>query len=146
MSNRTDPTDRVGEALRVAVERTLAATAAPAAETRQRAEVLLDEVARRGRSARDDLERRGDAARTEVSRRGEAAREQVSRRGSQAAGRVAGVLDELRPSERQDPIADLGARIGSLEARIGGLEGLLTEVVGQSKAQAEPEEDSQKPL
>ena len=63
------PGERVGDTLRTAVERTLAATAGSASETRQRARELLDEVARRGEEAREQLGRRGDAAREEVSER-----------------------------------------------------------------------------
>jgi hypothetical protein len=68
---------RVTEALREAIERTLAtagrsAKAGSAALTRGGATELLDEVARRGRGARDELARRGQDARQEVSRRLEA--------------------------------------------------------------------------
>jgi polyhydroxyalkanoate synthesis regulator phasin len=45
----------VTESLRTAVERTLAATAGTAAETRGRAQELLDEVARRGQRTREGL-------------------------------------------------------------------------------------------
>lgn len=41
------------EALRAAVERTLAATAGSASETRGRAQELLDDVAKRGQEARE---------------------------------------------------------------------------------------------
>ena len=41
------------EALRAAVERTLAATAGSASDTRGRAQELLDDVAKRGQEARD---------------------------------------------------------------------------------------------
>ena len=43
------------ESLRTAVERTISATTGTAAETAERAQELLDEVARRGRRTRDDL-------------------------------------------------------------------------------------------
>jgi hypothetical protein len=45
----------VAESLRAAVERTLAVSAGTAAETRNRAQDLLDEVARRGLVAREGL-------------------------------------------------------------------------------------------
>jgi polyhydroxyalkanoate synthesis regulator phasin len=45
----------VAESLRAAVERTLAATAGTAVETRGRAQELLDEVARRGQRTREGL-------------------------------------------------------------------------------------------
>jgi hypothetical protein len=56
------------DALRIAIERTLEATAAPAAETRDRAGRLLDEIARRGREAGEELARRGQATREEIAR------------------------------------------------------------------------------
>lgn len=46
------------EGLREAIERTFAATAGPAAEGRDRARDLLDEVARRGRDAVDAVAKR----------------------------------------------------------------------------------------
>jgi polyhydroxyalkanoate synthesis regulator phasin len=45
----------VADSLRTAVERTLAATAGTASETRGRAQELLDEVARRGQRTREGL-------------------------------------------------------------------------------------------
>lgn len=59
----------VGDALRQAIERTLQATAPAAAQTRERAGELLDEVARRGREARSGITRRGQDAGAEVARR-----------------------------------------------------------------------------
>lgn len=108
-----EPAERAGDSLRAAVERTLAATAAPAAETRQRAQELLDEVVRRGRSARE-----------QATRRGEAAREEVVRRGEQAGERIADVISELRPAE-PEALASIAARMEALERRLEGLEGLL---------------------
>jgi polyhydroxyalkanoate synthesis regulator phasin len=58
----------VTDALRAAVERTLAATAGSATTARERAGELLDEVARRGRGAREELGRRGQEARGELGR------------------------------------------------------------------------------
>jgi hypothetical protein len=46
----------VADSLRTAVERTIAATAGTAAETRGRAQELLDEVARRGQRTREGFE------------------------------------------------------------------------------------------
>lgn len=46
----------VSEALRAAIERTFAATAGPAAESRERAGELLDQVTRRGQEAREAVE------------------------------------------------------------------------------------------
>jgi hypothetical protein len=73
----SSPERGVTEALREAIESTLAAAgrsarAGSAALTRGGATELLDEVARRGRGARDELARRGEDARQEVSRRLEA--------------------------------------------------------------------------
>ena len=48
-----DPQRKVADSLRTAVEKTFAATADSAAETRGRAQDLLDEVAKRGQGARD---------------------------------------------------------------------------------------------
>jgi polyhydroxyalkanoate synthesis regulator phasin len=45
------------EALRAAIERTLEATAGQASGTRERAQELLDEVARRGQEARERITR-----------------------------------------------------------------------------------------
>ncbi len=109
--------ERPGDALRSAVERTLAATAGSASGTRQRARDLLDEVARRGDAAREELGRRGDAARQEVSRRGEAAREEVARRGEAARGEVAKAQETA-----SNRLAD---RIGVLERRLAELEQAL---------------------
>lgn len=61
-------TGGVSDGLRTAVERTLAATAGTAAETRGRAQELLDEVARRGLGARDEVSRRGQRTREGLAR------------------------------------------------------------------------------
>lgn len=58
---------RPPEALTDAVERTVAATAGSAAEGRDRALDLLDEVARRGRDAGHSLAKRGQEAGEELS-------------------------------------------------------------------------------
>ena len=120
--------DRVGDALRSAVERTLAATAGSASGTRQRARDLLDEVARRGDAAREEIGRRGDAARQEVSRRGEAAREEVARRGEAARGEVAKAQETA-----SNRLAD---RIGVLERRLAELEQALRSDSGEVSPEA----------
>jgi polyhydroxyalkanoate synthesis regulator phasin len=56
------------EGLRSAVEKTIAATADTAAETAERAQVLLDEVARRGQEAREEVAKRGQRTREGLSR------------------------------------------------------------------------------
>jgi polyhydroxyalkanoate synthesis regulator phasin len=91
--------EAVGEALRSAVERTLAATAESAAGTRDRAQGLLDDVVRRGQSAR----------------------EEVARRGESATARLADAIGELRAADREtlDRIAD---RLDAVERRLTALE------------------------
>jgi polyhydroxyalkanoate synthesis regulator phasin len=131
------PTERSGDPLRSAVERTLSATAGSASETRQRARELLDEVARRGEDAREQLSRRGGAAREEVGRRAEAAREQVTRRGEEAGSRLADAIADLRLADRDD-LGILGERLGAIESRLGDLERMLRRETG-SKADSNPE-------
>ncbi len=88
------------EPLLTAVAQTLEATSQGASETRQRAQVLLDEVARRGQEAGEEIARRGQEAGVEIRRRfrefGFAGAEEV---------------DELRAR-----IADLEARLEQLQA------------------------------
>jgi polyhydroxyalkanoate synthesis regulator phasin len=96
----------VADSLRGAVERTLAATAGTAVETRERAQELLDEVARRGLEARGEVSRRGQEARDEVSRRGQRTREGLARMRLASA----------------DEVGALAARVDELEARMERLE------------------------
>lgn len=124
--------ERVGEALRAAVERTLAATAGSAADTRQRAGELLDEIARRGVAARD-----------QVGRRGEAAREEVVRRGEEATSRLADAIAEIGLAERNE-LRVLSERIRELEGRLGALERLLRRDTG-SEPDVEREGDAETP-
>lgn len=93
------PAEAVGDALRQAVERTLAATAESASGTRRRAQDLLDDAVRRG----------------------QVAREQVTRRGEEATSRLADAISELR-SVDDESIARLAGRIEGLERRIVALE------------------------
>lgn len=58
----------VTEALRTAIDRTLSATGPAAAQTRERAGELVDEIARRGQEARDEITRRGQGAQAELAR------------------------------------------------------------------------------
>lgn len=156
-----------GDSLRAAVERTLAATAGSAAETRERARGLLDEVARRGEEAREEIGRRGGIARQELGRRGEAAREGVSRtrqaareqvvrsrdaawedlirRGEEASGRLAELLSELKLADR-DQLGPLAERLAAIEGRLGDLERTLrqerlgrADSGGESNSQVEGE-------
>lgn len=88
------------DGLRTAIERTLAATLGSAAETRGRAQELVDDLARRGQDARD------------VSA-------SVTQRVVDAIGdlRLAGAEDVHRLEER---IALLEVRLSSIEQAIGG--------------------------
>jgi polyhydroxyalkanoate synthesis regulator phasin len=110
----------VGDALRTAVERTLAVTADSATETRQRAQGLLDDVVRRG----------------------QVAREQVTRRGESATARLAEAIGELRTADGEE-LTELRDRLETLERRLAALEARQSP---QSKAQVEPEAMPIKPL
>lgn len=94
--------EAVGDALRSAVERTLAATAGSATETRDRAQGLLDDVVRRGQSAR----------------------ERVTRRGEEATNRLADAIGELRAADGEN-LESLATRLNSLEARLQDVEASL---------------------
>jgi polyhydroxyalkanoate synthesis regulator phasin len=101
----------VPEALRAAIERTLAVAGKPAragsaALRPERATQLLDEVARRGLEARDELARRGQDARQGLARRGQEAGAGLARRGQ-------GARDEL------------AERLETLERRLASLEDAL---------------------
>lgn len=85
----------VTEALRAAVDRTLAATAPAAGQTRERAGDIVDEISKRGQGARDELARRGQGAGAEIARLGQEAREALSRKGLEATGEVRSQLDVL---------------------------------------------------
>jgi polyhydroxyalkanoate synthesis regulator phasin len=92
----------VADALRAAVERTLNATAGSAAQTRDRAGELLDEVTRRGREARGRLARRGQDASAEISRRGQEARDELGRRLEAMERRLASIEDALRSKPKAE--------------------------------------------
>ena len=93
------PAEAVGDALRTAVERTLAVTAEGASETRQRAQGLLDDVVRRGQVARDEVTRRGEGA----------------------TARLAEAINELRTAD-DESIRELSTRLGAIERRVAALE------------------------
>ena len=99
----------VTESLRAAVERTIAATAGTASETRGRAQELLDEVARRGLEAGDQVARRGTVARDEVARRGQRTRDGLS-------GMRFASAQELRALEER--LTDLEERLDTLDAAL----------------------------
>jgi polyhydroxyalkanoate synthesis regulator phasin len=95
-SSSEDTGDRgVGDALRDAVERTLAATATSASSTRERAGDLVDEITRRGREASEQLGRRGSEAREELTRRGQVAGAELAKRGQGAGAELARRLEAL---------------------------------------------------
>lgn len=102
------PAEAVGDALRAAVERTLAVTAEGATETRQRAQGLLDDVVRRGQVARDEVARRSEGA----------------------TARLAEAIHELRSAD-DESIRELASRLTAIERRLAALE-------AASKDQANP--------
>jgi polyhydroxyalkanoate synthesis regulator phasin len=104
----------VTDALRAAIERTLAATAPAAAQTRERAGELVDEIARRGQEAREELARRGQEAGAELAKRGQ----EITRRGQEAQ-------------------AELAKQLEALEQRMASIEELLR----RSEAGSAPEDD-----
>lgn len=104
------------EALRSAVERTLAATAESATGTRDRAQGVLDDVVRRGRSAR----------------------EEVARRGESATSRLADAIGELRAADGE-AIRRIGERLDGIERRLAALEGAGAPDKGEPKASVEVE-------
>ena len=97
---------RASDALRSAIEKTFAATAGSAAETRERAGELLDDVARRGQEARE-----------EVTRRGYEARDEVARRGQGVTDRVSSLIGRIRPET-----ADLQREVDRLRDQVSTLE------------------------
>lgn len=105
----TEPT--VADALRQAIDRTLAATAPAASQTRERAEDLVDGIAKRGQEARDELARRGQEAGAEIARRGQEAREALAKRGQGATSELRGQLETLerRLASIEDALAGLRA-------------------------------------
>jgi polyhydroxyalkanoate synthesis regulator phasin len=98
-NQRSGGPEAVGDAVRQAVERTLAATAEGASGTRRRAQDLLDDAVRRGHVAR----------------------EQVAKRGEEATSRLAEAISELR-SVDDESISRLGERLAALERRVAALE------------------------
>jgi polyhydroxyalkanoate synthesis regulator phasin len=106
----------VGDALRAAVERTLAATADSATETRQRAQNLVDDVVRRS----------------------QVAREQVAKRGEEATTRLAEAISELRTADDED-LEQLRGRVAVLERRLAAMESRLVGPEGDSNLKVEGE-------
>jgi len=99
----------VTDALRAAIERTLAATAPAAAQTRERAGDLVDEIARRGQEAGAELAKRGQ----ELTRRGQEAQAELARQLDALERRMASIEELLRrqgppgaPAESDEPPGD----------------------------------------
>jgi polyhydroxyalkanoate synthesis regulator phasin len=96
------------DSLRTAIERTFAATAEGAAETRERAGEMLDDVARRGREAR-----------TAVAGRAQEARETSAGAASKVIEAIEGMRlathDEVRELSKQ--VEELSRRVSELEAK-----------------------------
>lgn len=111
--------DRVGDALRTAVERTLAATADSAEGTRQRAQDLLDDVVKRGQGAREEVVRRRD----------------------EATAKLAEALSELRREDAAG-VAELLTRLEAVERRLAALEAAAYPL---PNPQVEPEITGEKP-
>jgi len=114
--------DRVGDALRAAVERTLAATADSATGTRRRAEELLDDVVRRGQIARDEVARRGEGATT----------------------RFAEAISDLRSADAEG-IEELSERLGVVERRLASLEAAAAPSTSRTNAEVEAEGRASEP-
>jgi len=91
--------EAVGDALRSAVERTLAATAESASGTRDRAQVLFDDVVRRGQSAG----------------------QRVARGSESATARLAEAIGELRAADSEG-VQRLADRLDAVERRLDALE------------------------
>jgi polyhydroxyalkanoate synthesis regulator phasin len=96
------------ESLRTAIERTFSATADQAAETRERAAGMLDEVTQRGQEARDAVADRVQDARETSA--GAAAKVIEAIEGMRLSSR-----EEVRELEKQ--LADLAKRVEKLESR-----------------------------
>ena len=92
----------VTDALRAAIERTLAATAPAAAQTRERAGELVDEIARRGQEAGAELAKRGQ----EITRRGQEAQAELAKQLEALEQRMASIDELLRRSEAGSPPED----------------------------------------
>jgi polyhydroxyalkanoate synthesis regulator phasin len=96
----------LSEGLRTAIERTFSTTADSAAETRERAQELLDEVARRGQDAREAMARRGQEAR-EAS--------------AGITTRVVEAIQDMRLATAEE-LRELRGELDRLESRIAALE------------------------
>ena len=96
----------VPDSLRAAIERTFAATAEGAAQSRERAGEVLDEVARRGREAREAVTGRAHDARESSER---------------AASRVIDAIEGMRLASREE-VRELSKQVEELSRRVEELE------------------------
>ena len=126
--------DSVGDSLRIAIERTLEATAGSAASTRERAGELVDEVVKLGRGAGEELARRGQGAREGLARRGQEAGAEISRRG-QEAGAALG-LGGQDDGELARQLEVIEARLAALERKVEGL-AIKARAEGETEKRAE---------
>jgi polyhydroxyalkanoate synthesis regulator phasin len=92
----------VTDALRAAIERTLAATAPAAAQTRERAGELVDELAKRGQDAREEIARRGQEAGAGIAKRGQEAQAELGRQLDALERRMASIEELLRRSDEPE--------------------------------------------
>lgn len=114
----------VADSLRAAIQRTLAATGPAAAETRERAEELVEGISRRGSEARSEVVRRGEMAGAEIARLGREARSAITRGRREVDG-------ELR-----EQVETLERRLASLEERLGGAQDPQAGETGDPNPQA----------
>ena len=120
----------VADALRAAVERTLAATAPRAVETRERAGELVSEISKRGQEARGELARRGQEAGAEIARLGQEARDALARRGVETTGEVRSRLDALEQ------------RLVAVEERLKSAQGGAGRDLGVGGTESKPQAES----
>ncbi len=114
--SREEQIKGLSDGLRDAIERTFAATAGSASETRERAGELLDEVARRGDEAREAVK----DARRKVVRRGQEARETPKVLADRIVEAIRGVTgaDEEEVAALREEVATLRQRVAELEQRV----------------------------
>ena len=117
---------RLQEALRTAVERTLAATAGSASDTRGRAQELLDDVAKRGQDARDAVSRRGQEARDASAT---------------ITARVVEAIQDMRRASGEE-VRAIDAQLSEIERRVSDLERQLR-VEGPPGGDSQPQVEEQ---
>ena len=117
---------RLQEALRTAVERTLAATAGSASDTRGRAQELRDDVAKRGQDARDAVSRRGQEARDASAT---------------ITARVVEAIQDMRLASGEE-VRAIDAQLSEIERRVSDLERQLR-VEGPPSGDSQPQVEEQ---